>query len=181
LHGGFKDQFLDQDVRSPHRNRDRQLDNQADEGNGTRGMIMNALSRGDLPRPRAAGWNGSRKNQFKAHEAVADRRDLEFVAAMDHNAGRQRVDAHANNAGALPERPPQCREIVILPLPPRDFDANSLRRPVDHEGPASCIHGCSSEDFRPASGQSYGRHLDAVKEIMMTIRWCVALEPTRAQ
>jgi len=66
---------------------------------------------------------------------------------MDHNAAHQRVDAHGNNAGAPLERPLQRGEIVILPLPPRDFDANSLRRPVDHEGPAPCIHGCSSEDF----------------------------------
>jgi hypothetical protein len=153
LHGGFKDQFRDQGVRLSRRNRDRQLDNQADEGNGPRRMIMNASSRGDLPRSRAGGWNASWKNQCKACEAVADRRDFKFVAAMDHNARRQRVDAHGNNPGAPLERPPQCREIVVLPLPPRDFDANSLRHPMDHEGPAPCIHACSSEDFRPASGQ----------------------------
>jgi hypothetical protein len=147
LHGGFKDQFLDQGVRPPHRNRNRQLDNPANEGNGTRGMIMNALSRGDLRRPRARGSARSQENQRKSQEAVADRRDLKFVAAMDHNAGHQRVDAHANNAGAPLKRPLEIGEIVILPLPPRDFDANSLRRPVDHEGPAPCIHSCSSEDF----------------------------------
>jgi hypothetical protein len=41
--------------------------------------------------------------------------------------------ANANHPRAALERPLQ-REVTLLMLPPGDFDANSVRRQVDHEG-----------------------------------------------
>jgi hypothetical protein len=105
---------------------------------------------------------------------MANRCDLKPVSAIDHDARHQRVDAHGNNAGALFDRPPQCGEIVVLPLPVRNFDANTVRRQMDHEGPAPCIHACSSE-VADQLRVSLGRDLDAVEEIMMTIPLAASL------
>src|SRR5215831_6337833 len=96
---------------------------------------MTALGRGDLPRPRVGRCARIRKDQLKTSEATAKRGDLKPVAAMDHNACDQRVDANRNDVRALLQHPPQGREMGLLPLPPWDFDANSLGRQVDHEGP----------------------------------------------
>jgi hypothetical protein len=68
---------------------------------------------------------------------------------FDHNAGRPGIHANAKHPRAALEGPLQYREVVMMSLPPGDFDANSLRRPVDHEGPASSIHACSSEGSLP--------------------------------
>jgi hypothetical protein len=57
----------------------------------------------------------------------------------------------------------------MMPLPPGDFDANSVRRPVDHEGPAPSIHACSSEALPTGVAVSLGRHVNPLDEIIMTI------------
>src|SRR5215467_15874130 len=96
--------------------------------------MANASIRGDLTRP--TGYAARCRQHLKSCEAIADRCDLKPVAAMDHNAGRQGVDADANHPWAALERPLQDCEVVMMTLPPGDFDANSVRRHVDHEGPA---------------------------------------------
>src|SRR5262249_33445177 len=144
--GGFKDHLPEQCRKLPRGDRNRQPDDQADESNGTLGPLANELSRGDLPRPSVRAG----KDQLKAREAMTNGRHVKPVAAMDHDAGYQRIDLNQNNVGAPLELPLQRREISIVPLPAWDFDTNSVRRQVDHEGPAPCIHACSSEGFQPA-------------------------------
>jgi hypothetical protein len=136
----LKDPLDDQAFEPARPDSDRHIERQRGKSAGNRRAMPGRPARDNLPRLLSRdGGAGNRDDEVKSGEAMARRRNVKSVCAVNDDAGNQRIDANMANPRAGFELALHRRETPVAPLPSRDSDTNSVRRLVDDDRARHCV------------------------------------------